>query len=77
MAVVVRAARAVLLLAAMTAISRVGADADTVLLHADMMHLLVEGFIGCVRIRSLALLSAAAGVLSMMYPVTADICMLI
>ena len=77
MAVVVRAARALLLLAAMMAISRVAADAGTVLLHADMIHVTMERFSGGVRIRSLPLLSAAAHVLSTMYHVVADISILI
>jgi len=77
MTVVVCAARALLLLAAMMAISRVAADAGTVLLHADMMHVIIEVLIGGVSIRSRALLSAAACVSSMMYRVVAGISMLI
>jgi len=55
----------------------VGSDAGTVLRHADMMHVMMEVFIGDLRIRLLSLLSAAACVLLMMYHVTAAICMLI
>jgi len=50
MTVVVRAARALLLLAAMMAISRVAADAGTVLVHADMMHVTMEVFIDDVEV---------------------------
>jgi len=57
MTVVVRAARVLLLLAAMMAISGVAADASTVLLHADMLHTMMEVFSGGVSMCSLALLS--------------------
>jgi len=77
MTVVVRAARALLLFAALMAISRVAADAGTVLLHADMVHTMMEVFIGDVKFRSPPLLSAAACVLSMMYHAVAGISILI
>jgi len=61
----------------MLAISGVAADAGTVLLHADMIRVMMEVFMGGVRIRSLPLLCAAACVLSMMYHVVAGISILI